>query len=200
MSEEIINSLDELQPESGKWLSNALITGITQSLTQRRYNLMRLTGRATDPTYGLVGSTQSLRDPANRSSRRRMMILQPGREDNFTFMLNTGLLGGTSYPILTAALGTAAGFASGGAGLLFTVVTTGLSVNQTAQRVLARGGDEIWQVEEIGKARESSWFGKGEMEAVHVGSYFLVDPYRQRVGGPHAKGWLIHEERHVLTL
>ncbi len=200
MSQNIINTLAELQPQSGKSLTPALITGITRSMTRAQNTLIHLTGPAINPTYGPTNGTDSLRNPANRSSRRRMMVLPPGREDNFTHMLNTSLLGGTSYPILTATLGTAAGLVSMGAGLLFTVVTTGLSLTQTAQRVLARGGDEIWQVEEIGKAKDSSMFGSGGMQAVHVGSYFLIDPFRQNVGGPHPKGWLIHEERTVLTL
>jgi hypothetical protein len=102
--------------------------------------------------------------------------------------LNKELLGGENYPILTTALGIAIGAASGGAGLLFTLATTGLSVGSTIQKVLARTGDEIWHIEEVGKSN-----GK----AIYVSAYFIVDPFRKQTPG---KGWLIHEEREELLL
>jgi len=119
------------------------------------------------------------------------MTLPVGIEDNFTFTFNTALLGGDSYPVLTAVLGTAAGVASAGAGLLFTVATTALSVSQTSRRVLARAGDELWQVEEIGKNGSS---------VIHVAAYFLVDPFRGQGVNSRIKGWLIHEERKNLDV
>jgi len=68
------------------------------------------------------------------------------------------------------------------------VASTGLSLTQTSQRVLARSGDEIWHVEEIGKVG---------MIATYVSSYILVDPYRWQAPN---KGWLIHESRDELLL
>ena len=77
------------------------------------------------------------------------------------------------------------------------MLSTALSLSQTSQRVLARAGDELWQVEEIGKARDKNFFGSDTMEMVHIGSYFLVDPHRS-IGLVRSKGWLIHEERTVI--
>jgi hypothetical protein len=54
-------------------------------------------------------------------------------------------------------------------------------------------GDEIWQVEEIGKIREGTGF-----VPVHINSFWLVDPFRGQ--STYNKGWLIHEERHDLSL
>jgi len=102
--------------------------------------------------------------------------------------LNHELLGGDSYPVLTTALGIAGGVVSGGGSILFSVALTGLSLAQKASKVLARQGDEIWHIEEIGKD------GK---KAIYVSSFFIVDPYRKT---SKSKGWLIHEERHELTL
>jgi hypothetical protein len=195
----VLASLPELQPESGKHLSDSLITGMTRSLTRARHQLIRW--RSNPSGYGNIyeptDGTASLLSRTHAT--RKLMTLSPGVEENFTYMLNTGLLGGESYPILTAVLGTIAGAASAGAGLLFTIASTGLSLSQTSQRVLARGGDELWQVEEIGKSRESGLFGGESTVAVHVGSYFLVDAYRSRSGARNT-GWLIHEERQELTL
>lgn len=201
MSQRILAALQTLQPDSGKQISNAVITGMTLSLTRARYQLMRSRrnpsgyGTITVPTHG----TQSLLQRGNTQAIRRLMTLPAGREDNFTYSLNTQLLGGEQYPVLTAVLGTVAGLASAGAGLLFAVATTALSVSQTSQRVLARLGDELWQVEEIGKSTSSGIFSGETTNAVHVGSYFLVDPHRA-AGPVRTKGWLIHEERTELTL
>lgn len=189
MTNRILQSLDELQPRSDKRLPDSVITGMTQSLTRARYQLIRTSanragpGFITTPTDGWATVAQ------HKQAGRRLMTLGKG---GYLDTLNTQLLGGTSYPVLTAALGTATGMASFGAGLLFTVGTTWLSLSHTAQRVLGRVGDELWQVEEIGKVRSF-----GSYEPVHVGSYFLVDPYRP---DSSPKGWLIHEERTDLTL
>ncbi len=133
----------------------------------------------------------------NRQYTGKILILPGNMETNLLTNLNTSLLGGESYPVLTATLGTAAGIASFGAGLIFTVAATGLSLSQTSQRVLARPGDEIWQIEEIGKVLDGGAFGSGGYKAVHVLSYFLVDPYRRQAP---RKGWLIHEDRNDITL
>lgn len=89
--------------------------------------------------------------------------MDPGQEGNYTFSLNTALLGGQSYPILDAILGTAVGVASGLAGLLFSIATTSINLQKTSQRVLARSGDEIWHVEEIGKVSSG-----GSYKAIYV--------------------------------
>lgn len=107
---------------------------------------------------------------------------------HITSKLNQDLLGDESYPVLTAALGIATGIVSGGAGLFFTLATTGLTLGNTTRRVLARPGDEIWHIEEIGKIGN---------KPVYVSAFFLVDPYRKKAPN---KGWLIHEEREELLL
>lgn len=74
------------------------------------------------------------------------------------------------------------------AGLLVTIATTALSVENTIQRVLPRTDDEIWHVEKIGKV---------DNKAIYISSYFIVDPYRKL---SNSKDWLIHEERKEVIL
>jgi hypothetical protein len=186
----ILSSLRDLQRDSGKRVSDSVITGMTRSFTRARYQLIRYRSNPSGPGFVHEPTDGVASLPQNVHASRKLMTLSPGVENNFTFSLNTALLGGRNYPILTAVLGTITGAASGGAGLLFTVTSTALSLSQTSQRVLARGGDELWQVEEIGKIGSEVW---------HVGSYFLVDPYRHR-GPSRTKGWLIHEERTELDV
>jgi hypothetical protein len=174
---------------------------MTRSRTQARYRLIRSipnprgAGFVAVPTEG----AQSLMQPQSRQSIRRLMTVQREVRGNFTSTLNDDLLGGESYPILNFALGTAAGVVSGGAGLLFAVATLALDLSRTVQRVLARGGDELWQVEEIGRAEASGLFASGQV-AVHIGAYFLYDPFRHGGSFESGRGWLIHEARTELTL
>jgi hypothetical protein len=107
-------------------------------------------------------------------------------------LLNNALLGASDYPVLNAVLGTAVGFGTGGAGYLFTAATTAVSLSQVAAPVLARDGDEIWRVEEIGKVTSG-----GQPRPTYVLAYFLFDPYRGHSVG--LKGWLLHEARFDLT-
>jgi hypothetical protein len=64
---------------------------------------------------------------------------------------------------------------------------TALSAAKTSARVLARDGDEIWRVEEIGKVRS---------QPTYLLAYFLVDPFRSR--SMNHKGWLLHEARYAI--
>jgi len=183
-------ALPKLQPDSGQHLSSSLITGMSRSFTRARYQLFHTTsnprgaGYLNVATFPLTGATPTI------GAKRKLMTLSRGASGNFTNSLNTGLLGGTSYPVLEFALGTGVGLISGGAGLLFSAATLGLSLSRTTQRVLAREGDELWQVEQI---------GLDGRDTVHVGAYFLFDPYRND-GFNIGKGWLIHEERNVLNV
>jgi len=122
------------------------------------------------------------------------VTLETGTEHSITFLLNTAFQGGTSYPVLTAVLGAATGLASTPAGLFFSTASTAVEVKRSVHRILGRTGDEIWQLEEIGKMRDNDAY-----KAVHINSYWLVDPYRSRHNAQF-KGWLIHEERTYLTL
>lgn len=133
------------------------------------------------------GGAASLLQPQNTYSNRKVKTLSGGYE-YIIKLLNKELSGGEDYPILTAALGTVAGIASFGAGLIFTAATTAISTGKQTYGVLARPGDEVWHVEQIGKVGN---------KAVHVSSYLLGDPYR---GNTSCKGWLIHEERKDVVL
>lgn len=196
MGSNLINQLDELQAHSGKSLPSPIIHGFKEHVAARGESPLQLIKPVfisnANWTTELRGGVESLRKPNNRQAVRRVMTLTPGQEHNFTYRLNTMLLGGENYPVLTAMLGTVAGLVSMGAGLIFTVATTALSLSRTSQRVLARSGDEIWQVEEVGKIQSGV-----DYKLVHVSSYFIVDPFRSRA---NAKGWLIHEERQEVRL
>jgi hypothetical protein len=122
-------------------------------------------------------------------TRLKKLGSEPG--DYIAGQLNDALLGGSDYPILGAVAGTAVGLGTGGAGFLFTIATTALSISKTTRRVLARDGDEIWRVEEIGKVTSG-----GKAQPKYVLAYFLIDPCRGH--SPHHKGWLLHEDRYDL--
>ena len=196
MKTNILHHLQELKPASNKRIATSTLHGITGHLQAYGVNPLLLVEKklvananwVTVPRYG----TDSLLDARNCQSIRKVMTLSAGVETNFTYLLNTALLGGQSYPVLNWVLGTAAGIASAGAGLIFSVATTAIDMGRTSHRVLARSDDEIWQVEEIGKVSTG-----GDVKIIHVNSYFLSDPYR---GHAQGKGWLIHEERSELTL
>jgi hypothetical protein len=194
--EKIIYNLSELQEQSNKRLKRSTVFGIQDRKNPRvlvKHQFIHATKLATKPIKG----AELLLDPKNTQSLRKIRTMDPGQEGNFTSSLNTALLGGQSYPILDAVIGATVGVASGFAGLLFSAATTALDLQKTSQRVLARSGDEIWHVEEIGKVRNGSSY-----KAVYVSSYFIVDPFRGHSLHTHSngKGWLIHEEREELTL
>jgi len=191
MAVSVMVQLPELQKSFDRRITKTVIARIqNQSRPQALVDAVMIANGnwAVKPKNG----ASSLSQLNNQQSIRKVKTLWPGEEGNVTYQLNSALLGGSSYPILTTALGIAAGFSSAGAGLLFTIGTTGLSLTQTSQRVLARTGDEIWHVEEIGKVKNG-----GTYEAVYVTSFFLVDPFRRQAP---TKGWLIHEERKNLIL
>jgi len=196
MSTAIINQLQELKPNSNKLLKKSTIDGFSGYLSSSGNNPLLLARKKmianANWTTVATNGIESLTQAKNKQSIRKIMTLSVGQDSNFTYRLNTALLGGESYPILTWFLGAALGIASGGAGLLFAAATTAIDAGKTSRRVLARTGDEIWQVEEIGKVSEG-----GKFKAIHVNSYFIADPYRGHALG---KGWLIHEERSELTL
>lgn len=197
MSTSILDHLQVLRPHSEIRLVNDLSrsfkTRIHNSSGARPVELIKAKMiSSTDYTSELYMDSQSLLQAKNRQAIRKVLTLQPSFGGNLTYRLNTALLGGESHPILTALLGTAVGLTGLGAGLIFATATTAISTSDRSQRVLARGGDEIWQVEEIGKVRDGSKY-----MAMHINSYFLVDPFRNQ---SLEKGWLIHEEREEITL
>lgn len=179
-------ALQELQKESGKRLPVALITGFTRFVqSSLSIELTLHNGRAAAKRSTSAGARQALR----AETKLKVLGAEPG--DYMAVQLNDALLGGADYPILGAVAGTAVGFGTGGAGFIFTAATTALSVAKTTRRVLARDGDEIWRVEEIGKVSAG-----GRAQPTYVLAYFLVDPMRGH--SPHHKGWLLHEDRYDL--
>ena len=196
MSISIIQQLPELRPHSNKRLPITVTRIFRSAANATGLNAIQLIEqkRIANANWGSVprDSSQSILQVKNRQAIRKVMSLPPGIETNYTYQLNTALLGSRSYPVLTAVLGTVAGISLFNAGLFFTIATTGLSMSQKSQRALARSGDQIWQIEEIGKVRSGN-----ELKAMHINSYFLVDPFRRQ---NTAKGWLIHEERTDIIL
>jgi len=187
MSSSILNKLQELQEPSGKYLEQVAIGYIQDHTSPRvlvKQEIIYNGGLVVKPRNGAT----SLSQLKNIQSIRKVSTIPAGIDSAMTSRLNQALLGGNSYPVLTAVLGVAAGLGSMGAGLFFSALTTGISLTKTSRRVLARAGDEIWHVEEIGKYKNV---------ATYVSSFILVDPYRKQAPG---KGWLLHESRDELTL
>lgn len=194
MNSPVLNQLHELRRETGiKVLGD--MKGLRLYLQDTgRSPLLLISPKIVrgQVVYEPAISPESLVNKEGRVAQRRAMTLPNVVEDNYTFMLNNSLLGGRDYPLLTSVAGFGAGLLSGGAGLIFSAAATGVSLGKTSHRILARGGDELWQMEEIGKSRKG-----GSYVPMHVLSYFLVDPFR---GTNHRKVWLIHEERKELIL
>jgi hypothetical protein len=177
-----LGQLSELRNDSGQRLPNSIVVGFTnscQSVLQVQLTVSdgRQAAKITDSIFS-----------GRLRGDQKLLALRPEPNDNMAVQLNKALLGSTGYPTLNAVLGTVAGLGTGGAGLLFTVATTALSESQTSPHVLARDGDEIWRVEEIGKVTKA-----GRAQPTYVLSYFLIDPYRRN--SQSHKGWLLHEAR-----
>lgn len=194
MNSAILDQLHELRPETGiKVLGD--MKGLRLYLQDMGRSPLLLINPKIDRgrvVYEPAVPLPSLASKEGRVAQRRAMTLPNVVEDNYTFMLNNSLLGGRDYPLLTSIAGFGAGLVSGGAGLIFSAAATGVSLGKTTHRILARGGDELWQMEEIGKSKKGRSY-----VPMHVLSYFLVDPFR---GTNHRKVWLIHEERNELVL
>ena len=182
----ILSQLQELQRKSNNHLNPIVLSAIQDHVKPRALVETVLVANGKFTIKPVKGSS-SLTTTNNRQFKRRVSTLTTGNEHVIS-KLNQELLGGENYPVLTAALGIATGAISGGAGLLFTMATTGLALANTTKRVLARPGDEIWHIEEIGKVGN---------KAMYVSAFFIVDPFRKQAPN---KGWLIHEEREELPL
>jgi hypothetical protein len=191
MIAEIASNLQDLAPPSNKRLhttTRALLVGrqgrqygaplALVKQTQVGNAHWRMTPRADGETFRGLISQQSI---------RKVCTLSEVAESALINDINRDLIGATGYPVLTAILGVGAGIVSFGAGLFFTVGTTALSLAHATPRILARDGDEVWQIEEIGRVGSGS-----KAKVFHVNSIFIVDPHRANAKN---KGWLIHEER-----
>ena len=188
MSLEVLSRLEELKPESNKKLPQQILHLLKGKLSPPSeladIKLVRNGYFVSVPKNGGA----SLQLPKNRRSARKVLTLKSIADESFTDVLNSELLGGESYPVLSTVVGTITGLVSFGAGLLFAASTTRLNSHQASPRILARSGDEIWIIEEFGKVGGKS---------LHVQSFWLCDPYR---GQAAINGWLIHEERRDLLL
>jgi len=181
-----LSKLKELRPSSNRKLNPTVFSLIQDHSVPRTLveSALIANGKfATKPVNGAI----SLSSNQNLHNRRKVHTLSASKQQIIN-RLNHDLSGGDSYPVLTAMLGTLGGMISGGASFIFTVATTGLSMINPVNKVLAREGDEIWHFEEIGRMGN---------KAVYVSAFFLVDPYRKHAPG---KGWLIHEEREELII
>ena len=96
----------------------------------------------------------------------------------------------TPAPLLTTALGLGLGFVSGGAGLVWTGLTTTLSLAKDPQPVRVRNGDEIHQIEVV---------GKNGNDIEHMELLILVDPFRVKANRS-VKQWIIHDQRREVTI
>lgn len=204
MSDPVVQQLETLQKESGKSLPTSIIYGFSTSSGASIHLGDIVPLSATDwevrPSGGKAGLLHNCR------AYHKVFTLDHTKI-HFMHDLNKELKGGANYPILTAVLGTAisvVGLASGvtevsAAGLLFSTAVHGLDLAKRSTDVLARVGDEVWHVEEIGKVWEDNFFSADEYVPKYVSSFFLVDPYRSktRLG---VNGWLIHEQRFPVTL
>ena len=187
MSDKVIEALPELRPHSNVTIPGAVVYGINNCFSGPSFQLIKLApnqngmGISTVLTNGI----ESL--PLKAKWSRLRQRLPVGMENNLTYTLNDALLGGEQYPLTMMIGGFVAGYVSAGAGFLFALASTVLSVSQRPKRILVRENDVIWQVEEIGKEKSSNPLAGNKWDVVHVGSYWLSDPYR-------GKQWLIHEE------
>ena len=195
MSDKIIQSLSELRPHSNVTIPDSVVCGINNCFSGPSFQLIKLVPNPNPNGMGLAtvltNGIESL--PQQGKLSRLRQRLPVGVETNLTHALNDALLGGEQYPVTTMIGGFVAGYVSMGAGLLFALTSTALSASQKAKRILARENDEVWQVEEIGKVKSSNILSGSKWDVVHVGSYWLSDPYR-------SKQWLIHETRTVVQV
>lgn len=192
MSEAILKKLPKLQEDSGKRLTGVIEDIIRVSENPKPLTKAELVANGVWRTK-IAAGTESLRTPENRVSVQKVRVLKPSEETSRIRRLNRALQGGKDYPILSSVTGALAGIVSSGAGFLFSAGSTGLSLSKTSPKVLARAGDEIYHVQEIGRGP-----GKDSDKVFSVSSFFLVDPYRKKSTGHN--GWLIHEDRDEVTL
>ncbi len=114
--------------------------------------------------------------------------------------LNEDLQGGETFPWLLFGLGlafTPLGAIGSVGGIVFGAATTAINGSRRTTQVMARAGDGIWHVEEVGRTHEDNYISEDRWLATHISSFFLVDPHRRHM---REKGWLIHEGRRLITL
>lgn len=193
MSTDLLKHLKELRPDSGVRIVNSIVHGFhgaSNSKGEAGKTLIKPEMKANAQWIWKVnGNLQAYRAPENHFYREKVRSFGEDENGGFIERLNVALQGGKSYPILSLISGAIVGAASSGVGLLFSTTSTVASMSKYTHRVLARPGDQIWKVEELGKVKSGS-----EYQAVHVLSFFVIDPFRDGSKFRN-RGWLIHEER-----
>ncbi|MEM8969911.1 MAG: hypothetical protein AAGE93_26075 [Bacteroidota bacterium] len=145
------------------------------------------------PRNGASSVLQGLR------SVQKVMTFESSNR-RFMARLNHSLKGGNSYPALVFTLGLVfipLGTAGTVGGVIFGAASTAFDRARRSTSVLAREGDEIWHVEEIGRTFEDNYIQDDRWVATHISSYFLVDPFRRQ---KPEKGWLLHEMRRTIEM
>ncbi len=187
MSNGHMKILPELGPSTGRSLPSSTINGFMAREKYRRFALIDV---------HFVGAGRNLHyrpapgiDLTKANASKRRLFNFDTAHSRFQQSVNKELGGGRSYPILTGLLSIGAGIVSGGAGIIFTLITSAADAGRQVQPVMARLGDELWQVEQVGKV-------KGKV--VHVEYFVLWDPYRRQANVPSE--WIIHEDRHDVVV
>jgi len=180
--QEILKSLPRLPGGTKNKLSDNVITG----LKARKLNSFVLID-----TEGISWTRWHRPDPKldlrRQNAWRRRSYVFTAKTHVFMQSLNEDLSGGKDYPIVKGALGLLTG---GVAGVLFSLFDTAMSAARSPKQLQAREGDEIWQLERIGRSG-------GRL--VHVEYFLLVDPFRKADRSVPC-AWSIHEGRLELEL
>ncbi len=134
-----------------------------------------------------------------RSVQKVMTFTSSNRD--FMNSLNEDLQGGETFPWLLLVLGIGFAPITGAVGvvggIVFGAATTAIDGSRRTTQVMARAGDEIWHVEEVGRTFEDNFISEDRWLATHISSFFLVDPHRRHT---REKGWLLHEDRREIEL
>lgn len=185
----LLATLPPLSQSSGKWLPSYVVEGLKTGL-----------GRSANPNELVQFRTgQNIRDQfyvirpgvdASRTNAYRRFVMEfGGARVSYMRSLNRELLGGEDYPVTMALLGIATGAVSAGAGALFSLATAVVSDAKPKQSIQVRDGDQLWQIEQLGKANG---------EIIHSSCFVVVDPLRKEKNLIHS--WVIHERRNEVVI
>jgi len=185
-----VSQLPRLRRHSGKRLPTSTIYGF--SATTGGQN--RLISPQFSSGQGIIQVTRNGVSNILRGLRSVQKVLTfTSSNRGFMNSLNQDLQGGESYPWLMLGLSLVfipfGGIGTVG-GIIFGASTTAIDTSRRNTSVMARLGDEIWHVEEIGRTFEDNYIQDDRWVATHISSFFLVDPFRRR---NTEKGWLLHE-------
>lgn len=190
MKIDVFNHLDEIKPDSSKSLQLSVVEGLMagSGSSEKPYIELVKAKVAANNNYRweLSHGIDSIISKSGQFRRRKIKTFA---EDGFIGRLNLALKGGARYPILSTVTGVLFGKVNPAMGLLFSAASTTHGMSKTSHDVIARPGDELWKVEEIGKVRS-----RGGYKMVHIYSLFIVDPFRD-LSSFNNIGWLIHEDR-----